>query len=102
METYERSLRRRFERVKCDMHLTMLVRLQGWDAEQYATALDLSTGGARILTMPAINEGQAVYLFSKSAGLSSRYARVVWVQAQRSDGACEAGLEFLPRQRAAA
>ena len=74
----------------------LILKHLGWEFQHSAWRVDLPSGGLRIRTEPALNEGQVVYLFSDEGVLRPRYCRVVWVPTEGSDRPCEAGLELLP------
>jgi hypothetical protein len=97
MDADKQPERRRFERVPSRIAVTLALKYEGWEFQQSACTVDLSRGGLRIRTEPALDEGQVVYLSSDAGVLHSRYCRVVWVRAGRPEQQCEAGLEFLPR-----
>ncbi len=97
MDADQQPERRRFERVPSRISVTLALKYEGWEFQQSACTVDLSRGGLRIRTEPALGEGQVVCLFSDAAALQPRYCRVVWVRAGRPEQQCEAGLEFLPR-----
>jgi hypothetical protein len=73
----------------------LALKYQGWEFQQSACTVDLSRGGLRIRTEPALNEGHGVYFFSDEGVLRPGYCRVVWVRTEGSDRLCEAGLELL-------
>ncbi len=97
MDADRRRERRLFERVPTKIFVTLALKYQGWEFQQSARAVDISRGGLRIRTEPALDEGQGVYLFSDAGLWHPRSCRVVWVRAARPEQQCEAGLEFLPR-----
>jgi hypothetical protein len=85
-----------FERVPSRIPVMLILKHLGWEFQHSAWRVDLPSGGLRIRTEPALNEGQVVYLFSDEGVLRPRYCRVVWVPTEGSDRPCEAGLELLP------
>ena len=92
----QRPERRRFERVSSRISLTLALKYQDWEFQQGAFTVDISRGGLRIRTEPALNEGHGIYFFPDEGVLRPGYCRVVWVCTEGSDGLCEAGLELLP------
>ena len=97
MDADQQPERRRFERVPNRISVTLALKYEGWEFQQSACTVDLSRGGLRIRTEPALDEGQVVYLFSDAGVLPPRYCRVVWVRAGRPEQQYDAGLEFPPR-----
>jgi hypothetical protein len=96
MDAEQQPERRRFERIPSRISVMLALKFEGWEFQQSACAVDLSRGGLRIRTEPALNQGQVVYLFSDAGVLHPRYYRVVWVRTEGPDPLCEVGLELLP------
>jgi hypothetical protein len=94
MDADQRPERRRFERVLSRIPVTLALKYQGWEFQQSACTVDLSRGGLRIRTEPALNEGDGIYFFSNEGVLRPGRCRVVWVRTEGPDGLCEAGLEL--------
>ena len=96
MDADQQPERRRFERIPSRISVMLALKYKDGEFQQRTRTVDLSSGGLRIRTEPALNEGQVVYLFSDAGVLHPRYCRVVWVRTEGSDRPCEAGLELLP------
>jgi hypothetical protein len=88
---------REFERVPTRISVELSLKYEGWEVKQSASIVDLSRGGLRIRTDPALDEGQVVYVYSEASVLPSRYYRVVWARAEGLGLPCEVGLEPLPQ-----
>jgi len=97
MDADQQPERRRFERVPNRISVTLALICEGWEFQQSACTVDLSRGGRRIRTEPALDEEQVVYLFSDAGVLHPRYCRVVWLRAGRPEQQGDAGIEFPPR-----
>ena len=95
MDADRRRERRLFERVPTRIFVMLALKYQGWEFQQSACAVDISSGGLRIRTKPALNEGHGIYCFSNEGVLHPGYCRVTWVRVEGPDGLCEAGLELL-------
>jgi len=97
MDADQRPERRRSERISCRIPITLALKYQDWEFQQSAYAVDVSSGGLRIWTEPALNEGHGIYFFSNERVLHPGFCRVAWARTEGSDGLCEAGLELLPQ-----
>ena len=96
MDADQRPERRRSERAPSRIPITLALKYQDWEFQQGAWTVDISSGGLRIRTGPALNEGHGIYFYSNEGLLHPGFCRVVWVRTEGSDGLCEAGLELLP------
>jgi hypothetical protein len=97
MDADQRPERRRSERISSRTPIPLALKYQDWEFQQSACAVDVSSGGLRIRTEPALNEGHGISFFSDEGVLHPGYCRVAWVRVEGSDGPCEAGLELLPQ-----
>ena len=96
MDAEQQPERRRFERIPNRISVMLALKFEGWEFQQSACTVDLSSRGLRIRTEPPLNQGQVAYLFSDAGVLHPRYCYVVWVRTEGSDPLCEVGLELLP------
>ena len=67
MDADRRRERRLFERVPTKIFVTLALKYQGWESQQSARAVDISRGGLRIRTEPALDEGQGSTCFPMRA-----------------------------------
>jgi hypothetical protein len=84
---------RRSERKPTQIVVTLVI--EGDEADQLATATDLSQHGLRLQTDLSLSPGQRVGLLLSDTPDYVIGARVVWLGKADSDEAGEAGLEFL-------
>jgi hypothetical protein len=84
---------RRSERKPVQIVVTLVI--EGDEADQLATAIDLSQHGLRLQTDLSLPLGQRVGLLLSDSPNYVIGARVVWLGKADSDQAGEAGLEFL-------
>jgi hypothetical protein len=68
--------RGRSERDPSRIPITLALKYQDWEFQQSACT-DISSGGLRIRTEPALNEGHGIYFFSNEGILHPGYCRVV-------------------------
>lgn len=84
---------RRSERKPAQMTVTLV--LEGDEADEIATALDLSQHGMRLQTDLVLAPGQRVGLLLSDTPSYVLGARVVWVGKADSGQAGQAGMEFI-------
>jgi hypothetical protein len=88
--------RRRLERVPNGNTIKLELRYGGWELQQRAYTVDVSSKGLRVRTEPALNAGDRIHFSSNTGGLPPGHYRVVWARRGGSEELCEAGLELLP------
>lgn len=84
---------RRSERKAAQTAVTLVI--EGDQADEIATALDLSQHGMRVQTNLALAPGQRVGLLMSDTPIYVLGARVVWVGKPDSGQAGQAGMEFV-------
>jgi PilZ domain-containing protein len=87
------AAQRRSERKPAQIVVTLVI--EGDEADQLASAIDLSQHGLRLQTDLSLVPGQRVGLLLSDSPSYVIAARVVWLGKAESDQAGEAGLEFL-------
>lgn len=88
-----RSVKRRSERKRVQISVTLLI--EGDEAEDRATSVDLSQYGLRLESDSTLAPGQAVGILLPTNPDCFIKARVVWVSKVDSAHVSQAGLEFL-------
>jgi hypothetical protein len=77
------------------MPLTLIVGPEGKGVAHSASTVDFSNLGARILTALSLSVGEALSIVAYDRKRETVPCRVVWIGETQTDGAREAGLEFL-------
>jgi len=88
-----RSVKRRSERKRVQISVTLVI--EGDEAEELATTVDLSPHGVRLQSEATLALGQPVGLLLGTEPNCFIKARVVWVGKADSAQAGQAGFEFL-------
>jgi hypothetical protein len=92
MSEVSNAAQRRSERKRAQISVTLVI--EGDEADQVATALDLSQHGLRLQTDVALSPGQRVGLLLSDKPDYVIGARVVWLGKAGSEQAGQAGLAF--------
>ena len=86
---------RRFERTCARFPVDLVASGREGGVQTSASVVDLSLGGLRIQTGPALIPGRLLYVFREGQTHPFAYCRVVWAHTHGSDLPSEAGLEIL-------
>ena len=95
MQTIIPSNARRWERELATVPIRLVLKAESFKADDSATTIDVSLGGAKVQTNLALVPGEWVGVVPKGEFPHAIPARVVWAREDESSHWTLAGIEFL-------
>ncbi len=95
MQTIISSNARRWERESATVPIRLVLKAESFKADDSATTIDVSLGGAKVQTNLALVPGEWVGVVPKGEFPHAIPARVIWAREDESSHWTLAGIEFL-------